>query len=112
MSQMLQHREKDDKWRLYTTISEGWLTGWLTADNMKRVLEDQYQIDYRLKVIEAHWTFPHGYYDRSTQKRLTNFPAVVAFTDWHLKALRSKDYESELNKKYQELAHQSIGAQR
>lgn len=103
MSLMLQHRAKDDKWRLYTTISDDWLTGWLSAVNMKRVIADYHKTDYRLKVIGEYWTFPHGYYDRKTYKRLTNFPAVEAFTAWHLKALRSKDYDGALNKKYKEI---------
>jgi hypothetical protein len=103
MGHMLKHRAKDDKWRLYTTISEGWLTDWLTADEMKRELAEQYSSEARLKVIEAYWTFPHGYYDQATHKRLTNFPAMVEFTDWHLQALKGDDYYGAVFSKYKEL---------
>lgn len=103
MSHVLKHRVKDDKWRLWTTISDGWLTEWLTADDMKHELAEQYQTDYRVKVIEAFWTFPHGYYDKDTRSRHTNYAALEAFTEWHLAALRSDDYYAALDSKFTEL---------
>jgi predicted DNA-binding ArsR family transcriptional regulator len=103
MGNLLQHRKSDDKWRLYTTISEGWVTSWVNAASMKETIASYIEYEQKLKLIEFYWTFPHGYYNKITQKRFTNFPAVEAYTEWHLKALRSGDYELEVDRKYKEL---------
>lgn len=105
MGRLLKFRNKDTKWRLWTTISDGWLTDWLTEEEMKAVLADDYKRDYKLKVIEAYWTFPHKYYDKDTHKMFNNHKAMIEFGEWHLEALKSKDYEAEVDKKYLELTN-------
>lgn len=103
MGRMLQYREKDKKWRLWTTISDGWLTEWLTEQEMKEELAYDFQTDYKLRVIESYMTFPHGYFDKKTQKRLTDFDKVQAFTEWHLKVLKMDDYYEQVDAKFLEV---------
>lgn len=108
MGRMLQHRAKDNKWRLWTTISDGWITEWLTENEMKRQIADDYRQDYKIQIIEAYWTFPHGYYDKGLSKMMTNFPAVHEFTQWHLEALESEDYYAKVDEKFNEVIGEDI----
>lgn len=103
MGWLLKHREKDNKWRIWTTISDGWVTDWLSEDEAKAYLSYEYRQDYKLKVIEAYWSFPHGWWDKESGKRLENREALLAYQEWHLQALKSDDYESEVDKKFREL---------
>lgn len=103
MGKLIKYRKRDNKWRVWTTISDGWLTNWLTDAELKEYLAEDYQHDYKLKVIEAYWTFPHGYTDKDSHKRHTDYQAVVAYTDWHLSALKSGNYKALVDEKYTEL---------
>jgi len=96
-------RNAKGQWRLWTTISDGWLTDWISEKDMKAQLVWDYDLDYRIKTIQLLWTFPHGYYDKKTHKILSNHDALIAFNEWHLQALKSDNYEDQLNAKYEEL---------
>jgi hypothetical protein len=103
MGWQLKHRAKDNKWRVWTTVSDGWITDWLTEDEAKTFLSYEYNEDYKLKVIKTYWTFPHGWSDRDTGKILDNREALIAFSEWHLEATKSEDYYAEVDKKFAEL---------
>src|SRR5437870_5050820 len=103
MGRLLKHRSKDEKWRLWSTISDGWLTDWLTEAEMKQYLVTELEYDYKVKVIERLWSFPHGYYDKDENNMFDNRKAYIAFTEWHLEATRSDDYYAEVDKKLKEL---------
>ncbi len=90
MGRLLKHREKDNKWRLWTTISDGWLTDWLTEEEMKEYIVFEYEMDHKLRVIDLCMKFPDGYYDttmhikdgRPRQKRFRNTDGIKAFGEW------------------------------
>lgn len=103
MGLQLKHREKDDKWRAWTTISDGWLTNWLTEDQMKVYLVSRREHQHKLDAIEVVMGFPHGYSDKDDGLRILNGP-VSDFYDWHGEALKDYDtYEDEVDRKYEEL---------
>src|SRR5438128_792596 len=114
MGRLLKHRKKDNKWRLWTTISDGWLTDWLTEDEMKQYLAAEYEHDYKAKAIRELWTFPDGYYDtkvyikngRPISRRFNNSKAVQAFSDWQSKAFKG-DYYEAVDKKFKELTEEA-----
>ena len=101
MSWLLKYRKKDNKWRIWTTISDGWITDWLTENEVKQALSNEYKRDYRLQVIECYMTFPAGWHDKDTHKLLAI--DKKAFYEWQMEALHSKDYEKEIDKKYKDL---------
>ncbi len=100
MGLLLKHRDKDNKWRLWTTISDGWLTGWLNEKEVKKYRVDQIEFDAKLKVIEELMAFPNGFTDYDTHKRLSG--PVTDFYEWHLEVLKSPDYEKIVEAKYKE----------
>lgn len=102
MGHLLKHREKDNKYRLWSTISDVWLTKWMTENEIKKDLATQLEYDYKVKIIERLWSFPHGYYDKDDNRMFNNWDAYRAFTRWNLKATRG-DYYAEIDKKFKEL---------
>lgn len=109
MSNLLKYRSKDGKWRLWSSISDAWLTDWLTEDEMKQEIAAEHVLRYKLSVIEALWTFPYGYYEKDTHKRLHNADdAHKAFLDWLSKASQSDDYCEQVNKKFDEMKGQQL----
>lgn len=111
MSHLLKHREKDNKWRMWSTISDQWITDWLTEDEVRRALVTALEYHYKVEVIERIWSFPHGYYEkdisfkdgRPFNKSFNNWEGYKAFTKWDLEATRSDDYYAAVDKKFKEL---------
>jgi hypothetical protein len=103
MSWLLKHRKKDNKWRIYTNISGGWITDWLTEKEIKNRLAWQAKNDSKLKAIEIAMTFPAGWADKDTYKLFATSKKI--FYDWQLKALElgEEKYEAEIDRKYKEL---------
>lgn len=107
MSWLLKHRKKDNKYRIYTTISDGWITDWLTESEMKEHLIWEQAFRNKEKAIEIMMTFPEGWYNYDSdnnkvgyQLLTTSTKGKIAFTEWKLEALKSGNYESEVEKKY------------
>src|SRR4051794_27764036 len=96
MGWLLKHRKKDNRWRIWTTVSDGWITDWLSESELKAELAARYEEDFKLKVIEAYMSFPNGWFDKDTHKRLLNQEGQQAYMDWNLTALRGDQYEEEI----------------
>lgn len=101
MSLLLKHREKDNKWRVWTTISDGWLTSWLSEKEVKQYLVDQIQMESQVKAIKEFMTFPDGWTDYDSHKRLRG--PIDLFYEWQSAALKSEDYREEVQAKYLEI---------
>src|SRR5258708_30983025 len=103
MSWLLKQNKKTKKWRIWTTISDCYRTDWLTEEEMKSELSMEYGGDYKLRVIETYWTFPHGWYDKDTHQMFQNWKSMEEFAEWKLKAIRSGHYYEEIDRKFEEL---------
>lgn len=108
MSWLLKHRKKDGKYRIWTTISDGWITDWLSEDEIKEYLRWREYADTKLKVIEHYMTFPAGWHDKDTHKPLSLDKSK--FYDWQLNALKkgAEEYEKEIDRKYEELTSHKV----
>lgn len=111
MSWLLKHRKKDNKWRIYTTISEGWITHWMTEKEIKEYLAWRDSFDTKLKAIETYMTFPAGWHDKDTHKAFDFLEGASkkAFYEWQLEALKlgGEKYEEEVERKYKEIVSPS-----
>ena len=110
MSWLLKHRKKDNKWRIWTTISDGWLTDWLSENEIKEYLTWRDGFDSKLKAIETYMTFPAGWHDKDSHKGFDYLEGAskTPFYEWQLEALKLGEggYEAEVEKKYKEIVQQ------
>lgn len=107
MGRLLKHRKKDDKWRLWSTVSDEWATDWHTEDEIKQEIAAELEYEYKLQVIKAYMTFPNEYYDKDTEKRWYDLKKHDAFYDWQ-KQIFKGDYCEEIDKKFNELTGNAI----
>lgn len=104
MGWMLKQNKKTKKWRVWTTVSDGWLTPWITEPEVKEFVQHKYRRDYRLKLIELWWTFPHEWSDKDTRQIFFHPEAKEDFLKWNLKIIKNAEtYDEEIEKKMKEL---------
>lgn len=103
MSLQLKHREKDNMWRAWTTMSDAWLTDWMSESEMKAYLVWRRERRYKLDVIEIIMSFPHGYSKKDDSLRAFRGP-ITDFYDWHTEILNDHStYDDKIDQKYNEL---------
>lgn len=105
MGWQLKHREKDNKYRLWTTISDVWMTDWLTEDEIKEGIAEEYLYNYKEKVVKLYMTFPDHFVKRDNGLHYTMFnnrEGSQAYYDWQTEAFKG-DYWTELDRKFSEL---------
>ncbi len=78
MGVLIKHRKKDDKYRLWTTISDGWLTNWLTKWGMIRHLQHRVREQAERECEEIAARFPDGYWD-TNMKRINDERAAERY---------------------------------
>lgn len=84
MSWQVKHRKKDDKYRLWTTISDGWLTNWLSRDEMIEAISGEYQEEVSEKVEKLRLTFPNGWTDTEGERfQCLQDDRYMSEADWH-----------------------------
>ena len=71
MGILVKHRKKDDKYRLWTTIADGWLSNWLTKQGVIRFLQDKVRRHAEDECEEIVARFPDGYWD-TNHKRIND----------------------------------------
>jgi hypothetical protein len=58
------------KYRIWTTVSDGWITEWLTKEEITKFFLWQRLRDFRDKFLEDAITFPNNYTDKDTDRRI------------------------------------------
>lgn len=106
MSWRVQYREKDQQYRLWSTISDTWLTGWETRQTIQRYIAEEMLFDYKKKVIEMYLKFPHHWPDADGGgiRYMQDKAGHQAYGAW-LETLASashETYEELVEQKYQE----------
>jgi hypothetical protein len=86
---------KDGKFRVWSTISNDWLTDWISRKEFIKFYHDDMLIDFKKKIVEQYYKFPHGWFD---QDRLAT--AFISDEDgygdhlrWMDKLNKTKDYD-------------------
>ena len=97
MSWLLKHRKKDDKYRIWTIISDGWITDWLVRDEIIEAIRGQYFSDYKKDFDKLKKTFPNNWYEKDTHKIITD-NRYMSIADWH-----KEQYEKLTGKKLSQL---------
>jgi hypothetical protein len=104
MGLQLQHRDKDNKWRAWTTISDGWLTGWITESEMKLYMVERAEQRFKLEAIEVMMSFPNGYGNKDGKFMSVFTGPVMDYHNWHNQVLKDYEtYDEKVEAKYNEL---------
>lgn len=97
------------QYRLWTTISDGWLTKWSSREEMLQYLAAHAEYDYKKTVVEFYYRFPHhfGDYDSKKVAIILDDEANKRYSDYNRRFLDAKDcfdfIEEEFKKISQEL---------
>jgi len=96
--------QKNGKFRFWSTISDDWLTDWLTHNEAVQHLNDENIKRAKLQLIEEYFNFPAGWYDKEGQY-IQAIPADKNyFHDWHAGILEDYDtYYENVDKKYEQI---------
>jgi len=108
MGWLLKQHKQTYKWKIWSTVTDSYISGsdWLTDEEMKAELRQEYETEYKLRVIETYWTFPHGWRDKDSHKMLVDWKAREAFHEWKQQALMSENSDEEIDRKFEELTGQ------
>lgn len=68
----IKETEEGKKYRLWTTISDGWLTEWSTKDEIIKFLFWNKFRDLMEGVLKDGMDFPNGWYDKKTHNRISS----------------------------------------
>jgi len=91
--------EKGNKFRLWSTFSDTYITKWLTRKKLLAALNDAYVLRAKEKVIKEYYAFPEGWTTKSGIW-LGNDAGYAAYRAWEIK-LKSKDYVKAVDEKYE-----------
>lgn len=67
-------KRKGKKFRIYSTIAEGFLTPWVTRDQAIDVIVYGLRRDLKEKIKDLKRTFPRGYVDYDTNRFIQESP--------------------------------------
>jgi hypothetical protein len=70
MTWQVAHRDNDKKYRIWSTISDSWITEWETKQEILTFLAASYLLEYKQKVVELYLKFPHHWPAREGGRRL------------------------------------------
>lgn len=64
---------KDNQYRIYSTISDSWLTDWISREEALAVWYDSALMDFKKKVIEQYLGFPCYWGNHDDHRRTSVF---------------------------------------
>jgi len=109
MSWSIQHRKKDDKYRLYSSICNEWLTDWVSRNDILVFIHYRKIIEFQQEMIKLFMTFPHGYEKKNSDclKIHINTDGMKLYHEFMCN-LDCECPDEEISKKYKELADQLL----
>src|SRR5947209_7451667 len=104
MGWRIAHREKGDKYRLWSTVSDRWLTDWSTKRDIQRYITEDYLWEYKKKVIEVYLKFPHHWPSKERMAYILDEAGKEAYSAWLKTLIDAGDTYYELvENKYNEV---------
>lgn len=73
---------KDNLYRIWSTISDSWLTDWISREEALAVWYDSALMDFKKKVIEQYLKFPHFWSDRDNHCYIKDDVANERYVQW------------------------------
>lgn len=96
---------RDGQYRLWSTISDEWLTDWESKESIQHYIADEYLFEHKKRIIKLYLQFPHHSMSMDG-KYLLNEDGHQAYGKW-LEALTKIDdpdiYIKHIEQKYNEI---------
>jgi hypothetical protein len=80
MSWQLSH--KDNQYRIWSTVSDQYITDWISQEEALAVWYDSALVDFKKKVIEHYLKFPHFWSDRDSHGYIKDDVANERYGQW------------------------------
>lgn len=98
--------QKDGKYRIWSTISDAWVSDWIRREEVLR-LHHQYEVlELKQQMIKEYHTFPALWTDRVTGKRLPlSQDQSKAYSEWmdELASKHDEEYGHFINETYDKI---------
>lgn len=80
----LEVSRKGDKYRIWSTISDEWRTGWVDRKGAIRFIYDEALYGFKLEIIKKYFSFPQGSIDHDSNrtKYITNQEGYAKYAQW------------------------------
>jgi hypothetical protein len=86
---------KDNQYRIWSTVSDEWLTEWMSRKEFIKFYHDDMLIDFEKKIIEQYYKFPHMWCDkdRLATALISDEEGYKAWVQWMKRLSETKDYD-------------------
>lgn len=88
--------QKDGQYRIWSTISDTWLTDWIDRREAIRFYYDHALMDFKKRIIEEFYKFPHMWtdHDSNSCNRIDDEEGYRRYIEW-LELLNSSMKDSK-----------------
>jgi hypothetical protein len=96
--------QKDGKYRIWSTISDAWLTDWIDRNEAIKLYYDCTLLGFKKKIIEQYYKFPHFWvsHDSNNCNIIYDEEGHRRFVEW-MQLLNSKKDPDEYYKLIDEI---------
>ncbi len=99
--------QKNGKYRIWSTISDAWLTKWIDRKEVIKFYHEQDLLDLKKKTIERYLAFPHFYSDRNSiiSKFIVDTKRADNYSAWmeELTHKRGEEYYAFIDETYDKI---------
>jgi hypothetical protein len=109
----LEVSRKGDKYRIWSTIGDGWRTDWVDRKGAIRFIHDEALYGFKLEMIKKYFSFPHGSidHDGSRKKYIMNLEEYAKYTQWFEEMMLKpvEEHERIVNETYHRIVQELEG---
>ncbi len=76
--------QKDGKYRIWSTISDAWITDWISRKEAIRFYYDDAFMSFKKKIVEQFYKFPHMWsdYDSNSCNYIDDEEGYTRWKEW------------------------------
>lgn len=85
------NKKGERQYRLWTTISDGWLTKWCSRKKALQYLAWDMEFHYKKRFIEVYYRFPHDFGDKDAgvMRCIVDEEGNKRLSEWNEKVMKS-----------------------
>jgi hypothetical protein len=85
--------QRAGKFRIWSTVSDAWLTDWLTRDEAIKFYYDDALLAFQKKIIEKYFSFPHHWLQHDNRQVIINQEGSEKYLAWLSELMDKPDEE-------------------
>lgn len=110
MAWQVAYREEDKKYRLWSTISDNWITDWGSKQEIQQVIAEDCLRRYQAEVVKMFLQFPHLWWSTDSSTLIQDDEADERYIAWlETSCDAGNKYYEVLEKKFQEVMRELGG---